>query len=184
MQEHCRNGATAFSARNLTFFHVPCHAAFHQLELSLITCPRALDRIEEVWCSIICCCHCQGHAGSPRGSSAMPCPLWCCWPGKTLVAVPSVQTPAAKEWTSGWVLCRITNGSQIRRCFSHFYAQNSFVQTCICHRYIKKIDDIWVFFCVTCFVTCPCPSGEKKNGREKKQERGRDAPSTKHVGLW
>lgn len=24
-----------FNTRNLTFFHVPCHPAFHQLELSL-----------------------------------------------------------------------------------------------------------------------------------------------------
>lgn len=40
--------------------------AFHHLELPLISYPRALDRTEEAWCPIFCCC-CRGNAWAPQG---------------------------------------------------------------------------------------------------------------------
>lgn len=49
MQEHCRDGATTFSARNLALFHAPCYTAYRQLELCVVSCPRALGRIAEAW---------------------------------------------------------------------------------------------------------------------------------------
>lgn len=169
MQEHCRNGDTTFSARNSVLFRAPCLSAFRQLEFSLFSCPRALDRTEEVWC--------PGEMPEPPGAPLV-LPALCgaaglaglCW------LLPEFQLPRLKEWNSAWVLCRIMNDSQIRRWFSSFYAQNSFVHTCICNRYIKN----FFFFCVTWFEL-PVSTREKKNGRARKQERGRDAPSTKHV---
>lgn len=47
MEEHLRNGTTTFSARNVMLSPIPCHIVFHQFEIFLIFCPRALDRTQE-----------------------------------------------------------------------------------------------------------------------------------------
>lgn len=52
------------------------------------------------------------------------------------------------------------------------------------HVYVIGIlrKQFFFFFYVTCFEL-PVSIREEKDGRERKQERGRDAPSTKHVRL-